>query len=149
MAKQGEIGYVPSQMDEVKVQDDLGQQIIDEQISSLVREIKLFSKEKEDTQKSLDNYKTQWNVQKRLYEIMLDGDNIESVTPKIKYEKIPEFWELQKQMLGFKIRQDTHLNESKIKGYEQALKVHTEGLDSALSKYKDLTGKDYDDGNHQ
>ena len=126
--------------DNPKLTDDLGQEIIAANSEQLRREVQLFTDNIEQNKKDEANYKTQWEVEKRLYELLLEGDNSTATNPKIKAETLPEYWELQKKMLQFKFREVKHLAESKLKHYEMNNTHLKEQLESAQSKLKELEG---------
>ena len=126
--------------DNPKLTDDLGQEIIAANSEQLKREVELFANNIEQNKKDEANYKTQWEVEKRIYELLLDGDNQRAVNPKIKVEELDEYWDLQKKMLQFKYREVKHLAEGKLKHYEMNNTHLKEQLESAQSKLKELEG---------
>lgn len=132
----------PDAKNNVGVKDEIGKEIIAQQKKSLKREVEMFEKQLEDLQKSYDNFKDQWLIDKRMYELHLEGDNIRKINPDFKYEAIDEFWELRKKQLQYKFRMDKHMAEAKLKHYLDQKEAVEEQYRSSLEKLNEIESEE-------
>lgn len=130
----------PEMKNNVEVNDELGQQIVETNKEQLLKEIELFTNNIEELDKQEKNYNDQWLIDKELLEIQMTDDNHELVTPTYKYQTLPRFWELVKKKTAYRVRQETHLAESSLKGFVEQRKVLIEQLESSSEKLKELEG---------
>jgi DNA repair ATPase RecN len=122
----------------IGIQDELGKEALEQQKVALERELKVFTENKEGLIKGKENYLKQWEVDKRLLELQLEGDNIRPLEPKTKLETMDEYFELVKQMIAFKLRFDTFQAEQQIEGYDKQIEAMEEQIKSAEAELKKL-----------
>ena len=124
--------------EQIGVKDELGQEILDEQIKNLKTEIDLFKKNIEQVEKSKKNYEDQWIIDKELFALKhAEFEPLESAL-KFKFELNPRYWELVKQKQAYEIRHHTHMAEGQIEGYNKQLEALQEQLDSANTELEKL-----------
>lgn len=114
---------------QVGIKDDIGTDLINEQIKS-------YEKELQDTQKALDgqkkglaNYSEQWAIDKRLMELELEHFGKPEDAYSHNVHKVPEYWELQKKKFEFKVRWDTKQAEAAIEGYEKQIEIYEKNIE--------------------
>lgn len=118
-------------MDNVGVMDDVGKEIAEEQKKSYIRQIDGFKDNLKQVQEAKDNYEKQWKVDDELYSIILKGQK--KLIPVFEYENDSRYWELRDMQGQFKYRQDKHLAESKIDGYNKQI----ESIQTEITKLED------------
>lgn len=115
----------------VEVQDELGDDITELTKDQLKKEIENFKKNLEQLDKDKENYEKQWEVDKELHQIQLEGDNHMLINPTYKYQQNPRYWELVKEKLKYQIRQQTAQAEGYLKSIELRKKPIIEQLESS------------------
>ena len=120
------------------VEDQLTQEIVKGNIEQLKKEIGQFKKTLQTIDDSEKNYKEQWEIDEKIWELHLKDDNCKQIENTIKLHEEPEFWELHKKKLEYKYRMDKFTAENYLKGYEQQRKEVNAQLESSLSKLKEL-----------
>ena len=123
-------------MDNVEIMDELGQEIVAEQLKSLHRELSGFEDNLKQVLEAKENYEPQWEIDKRLYEIMIEGHR--KIEAQHEFEKNDEYWELRKRQLEYKFRQEKHLAESRINGYNIQIEALTKQVNSNKTKIDEL-----------
>jgi len=132
----------PTLNNEIGIKDDeLGQEIMKEHIEHLEKEIEMFKQNLIDLEKSKTNFKEQWDVDNRIYEIFLNEDSIRTIEPKYKYELTDEYWELRKKQLFYKYRSDKFMAEAKLKEFDRNYESVTEQLKSSEEQLKEVLGE--------
>jgi len=122
----------------IGIQDELGMEALEQAKVQLNKEISTFTENVESLTKGKENYIKQWEVDKRLAEIQLEGDNLMPFEPKIPLEANKEYYELVKQKIAFKLRFDTHQAEEQLKAYDIQIATMQEQIDSSQKKLKEL-----------
>lgn len=115
----------------VGIKDEIGKEIIESQKESLKVEIQTFEEGLKNVLEAKKNYEDQWLVDKEVYELLLEGDNLKSLNPTQKFQTIDRYWELQKLKLQYKYREDKFLAEQRLKGYDEKIKEIQEKLELA------------------
>lgn len=128
-----------SQQDDIGIMDESGKEIVQAGIENLKQEIAVFENNIEQLKKDKENFSTQWEVDERAYELVIN--NLKRIKPEFEYEAIPEYWELKKKQFQYKFRQDKHLSESKINQYTRGIEANVSELKAAKDKLKHLTKK--------
>lgn len=126
-------------MDNVQIQDEIGKDIIAEQIKALEREIKGFEENKQSLIDAKANYIPQWDIDKEIYEIMIEGHK--KIEPTHYFEQNDRYWELRRKQLEYKYRSDKFTAESRIKGYDTQLQMIEEEIASAKKKLAEIQVK--------
>jgi protein subunit release factor A len=101
---------------QIKVKDEIGQQIFDEQVKSLKREIVDFNKTIADKIKDKANYMEQVEVADEMNDIITK--NFKKLTPMYAFETVPRYWELQLKQHEFKVRQQKATDEGMAKRFD-------------------------------
>jgi glutaredoxin 2 len=124
---------------EVGVQDDLGAQIIERQIEVIKHELEqVFIPNLEREQKAKARMQEQWEVDKRLYEITIEG--FVSCEARMKYEENPEYWALHKKKQQWKFDQEINQHEMMMKAYDQKMEELQKNIEVAQAKLAELDG---------
>lgn len=87
--------------------DDIGIEMLKEQLVSLEKEEETYRENIESAMKVYDNYKKQWDIDEELFKLELENFGIKEEAKKNLVHFIPRFWELQKIKFEYKIRQET------------------------------------------
>lgn len=116
--------------------DDLGAQILAEHKAQLLREKKVFEDRIADLVKTKARFKEQWETDKRLVEMQIEGNGIEFVTPERHIHKSPEYWDLQRKKLRYAFEMEKAQAESSLDGFDAQMVAVQEQLDSVLSRMK-------------
>ena len=124
---------------EVGVMDDIGVDMVKRNLGAVLDERKAYEEAVVVAQKNYDNYKEQWDIDKRLFELELEnwGKIDDKYTHKI--ELVPEFWELQKKKKEFAIRQETYSAEKRMQGFLDDVKNSQERLELLNEQVVKLT----------
>jgi len=125
----------------VSVKDDIGQDIEAEMIEALEREVALFNKNLDKIEADKENFVTQWKVDNELYQLMIEGSAKVPEHRVFEYEQSDRYWELRKQQLEFKYRQDKFMSEQRLGQYDTSKLALQEQLDSSQSKLTELKGE--------
>jgi len=120
------------------VNDELSADIVSEFKRNAELEIKQFKQNLIDIDKAIANYSEQWDVDKKLFEIQLEGDNHHLVTPTYKYQELPLYWELVKKKIAFSFKEQNHLAKQRFKGWEIQKEQIQEQIDSSQAKLDEL-----------
>lgn len=128
----------PTVESEVGILDDNGSSIVEQQRKEFEKEIDLFSRNIATLQEAKANYQVQWDIEDQIYAIRLEGDNSKAVNPKFKYEQDGRYWKLIKQMTEFQYKQEKHLAENRLLGYDQRMRDTQQQLDSVIAKLNEL-----------
>lgn len=102
----------------VGVIDDLGMDIIAEQIKNYKAEKEQYEQALLEIDKSKENYQKQWAIDKEIMALQLEhfGKNEKDFTHKIHY--LPRYWELEKEKYSFNVHSETIKAEQQMKGYD-------------------------------
>lgn len=114
-----------NEADYIGVKDELGQDITEGLVESLEKEIKLHKERLTQTEDNLQNYKEQWDVANRKFEILLSEDNLQRIEPVLKAELSEEYNTLVKKEFGYKYRQEKFVAEQTLKRYENEIEAIT------------------------
>jgi len=126
---------------EVGIMDDMGIDMVKRNLGAVLDEQKAYAEAVEVAQKNYDNYKKQWDIDKRLFELELENWGKIEGEATHKIELVPEFWELQKKKKEFAIRQETFSAEQRMKGFLEDVKNSQERLELLNEQEKELTLK--------
>lgn len=96
------------------IDDEIGQEINANMRQQLEAEKKLWEENLKKSIAGVNNYEEQWLVEKRLWQLKLEGDNIRPITPTSNVELLDEWWTLQKKMAEFKFRETAYLGDKKL-----------------------------------
>ena len=116
------------------VDDEVGALTQEQLVSNLQNDVEAYTKALEDIKKSEVRYAEQWEVDKKLWDILAEEDNHRKLNPEYGYEANAEFWELKKQKLLWKIEEDTHVANRRIEGYKEQAHQTQEALAKAQAK---------------
>jgi hypothetical protein len=122
----------------IGLQDELGMEALVQAKEQLKKELKIFSDNKSDLEKGKINFSKQWEVDKRLYALQLEGDNIKPLDPKTKLEAMDEYFELVKEKIRAKQRQDEFNFNQQMEAFDKQIAVMQEQIDSAEKKLKEM-----------
>ncbi len=128
----------PETQNNAVVEDELTQEIVESNIKQLEAEIKQFKNNLDQIEKSRKNYKDQWEIDKELYEMQLDGDNFHLVTPTHNYQKLPRYWYLVKQKIEYKFKEEVHMANARLEKMDLDEKTIKEQLKSSQDKLNEL-----------
>lgn len=103
---------------EVGVTDDIGVDILTQQVINLYEEQEAFRIGKETAIKNKENYSIQWDIDKQLQELQLEHFGMTEEGKTHKIHNVPEFWDLQKRKFEFEVRMERVKAESDIQGFE-------------------------------
>jgi len=127
---------------EVGVTDEIGKDLIKNQLLSLYAEEEAFVKARENALEGLENYEKQWLIDKELLELQLNNFGMLDSAKTHIVHTIPRFWELQKEQFGYKVRQETFQAEQTIKSFEREVETADKQLErirkSIADKVKEL-----------
>ncbi len=132
------LGDIPETEDNIGIMDDLGKEIMESQKKQLLSELTTFQSNIKEIEKSKQNFKDQWDVDNRIYEIFLEEYNIKKLNPEFKYEESNEYWDLRKKQLEYKYRQDKHMSESRLEEYDRKKIVLQEQIDIINKKLEEM-----------
>lgn len=128
---------IPTDMTAVAVKDELGETIVKEQRESLIREIKQYEEAIVAKEKDKANYAEQSAIAKRAREIQAKGLRKTPEHVVWEYEKDPEFWKCQDQLVAFKHRQENQVDEGTLKRYDYEI----EQLKKRIAESQDALDK--------
>jgi 2',3'-cyclic-nucleotide 2'-phosphodiesterase (5'-nucleotidase family) len=127
--------------DNTSITDDaIGKEIVEAQVEQLNKEIKMFEESLVNIDKSIENYREQAEIDWRMYEIQLEGDNNQPLRPTKKYEEMEEFQELVKKKIEFAFRSRKYMDERKLEEYDRQKEQIQEQLDAAKEKLAEIVG---------
>lgn len=86
--------------------------------------------------KAMDS--ARFDIEKKLWALHLEGDNIELVNPTNKLHAQPRYWELQKELLALDYALQEKDREETIKSHDQGIKNMKKNIESIQSKLKDM-----------
>jgi hypothetical protein len=128
----------PNVDNNIGIQDELGMEALNQMKESLEKELKIFTDNRDDLIKGKENYLAQWEVDKRIAELQMEGDNLKPIDPKTPLEANDEYFELFKKKLAFKHRFDVYKAEEELKKFDTQIQVMQEQIDSAEKKLKEM-----------
>lgn len=126
--------------DDQGIYDDIGAEIAGAATKQLQSERKVWLDNIERATKGLENYKTQWEIENRLWEIKLKDQGFRPITPTRREEQSEEYWELQGKMAEFKYREVKHMAEAQLMQYEKQVEEAQTQLrivEEQLKKYEE------------
>ena len=122
---------------EIGVDDEIGQQIGERQIEVIQQELdSVFLPNLERARKGKARMEEQWEVDKRIYELTIDG--FKTCQPRMAFEENPEYWELQKQKQQWKFDQEIHQHKAMMEQYAQKEAELLENIETARATLKEL-----------
>jgi hypothetical protein len=121
----------------VGVKDDIGAEMIENQRNSLLAQKEMFTKNIAQVKAGYDNYKAQWDIENRIWEIRVQYGTAK-VTPTFEYENNSEYRELVDKMQAYKYREEKHLAEGALDGFLAQLKDLQEQLSTVEEQLKEL-----------
>ena len=96
----------------VGVSDDIGKEMLQNQIDSYKEELKSYKEAVSQAEKSIKNYNDQWLIDKELMDLELENFGRKPEHCVMKVHDLPRFWELQKEKFKYTIRQEVFKAES-------------------------------------
>ena len=114
---------------EVGVTDELGVEMIKQQLLNLYAEQKAFEEGLETAVANLENFEKQWKIDKELYDLQMEhfGLNEDKYTHKVHF--VPKYWELLKEQFYYsKVRPETFQSEKMIESYKSEIEVSEKRL---------------------
>ena len=125
---------------EVGVCDDIGIDMIKRNLGAVLDEQDAYAEAVEVAMKSYENYKVQWDVDNRLFQLELENfGKIDADKCTHKIELVPEFWELQLKKKEFAVRQETYSAEKRMAGLLEDVANSQERLESLNEQAVKLT----------
>lgn len=131
----------PNAKNDLGMNDDIAKATTDAMKEQYEKEIKLFTENLERLDRGKERMQEQWEVDKRIYELRLEGDNNTPVTPMLKFETLPEYQELVKKKLQWKFDQEVFMEEERQKKYERDRAQILELLESNKKELDKLNGE--------
>jgi hypothetical protein len=126
--------------DDQSIYDDIGAEIAGAATKQLEAERKVWLDNIDRATKGRDNYKTQWEIENRLWEIKLADQGFRPINPTRREEQSEEYWTLQGKMAEFKYREVKHMAEAQLAQYDkQVEEAHTQLalVEEQLKKYEE------------
>ena len=122
-----------------QIQDDeIGQLTVEQMQENLKKDVEAYTKSLEDINKSLSRYKEQWEVDRKMWDI-IKSDHVK-LEPEFGYEANEEYWKLRLQKLMWKIEEDTFVAEKRMKHYSTQIEETQKALDGAKEKLSKFGG---------
>lgn len=114
---------------EVGITDEIGVDLIKDQLLSLYDERKAFEDGLDTAEKNLENFEKQWNIDKRLYELQMENWGLIEDKKTHKIHLIDEYWDLSKEQFYYgKVRPDTFQSEKMIESFNKEIETAKERL---------------------
>jgi len=120
--------------------DDLAQITEEQMLGNLNNDVKAYTKALDTTEKDRENYLEQLEVDKKLWDILGKEGALVKLNPEHEYEKNPEYWKLQEQKFGFKLRMDKAMAEGRAKEFDVRIETTTKALQDAKDKLERFSG---------
>jgi hypothetical protein len=121
-----EIDYI-----EVK-EEDLEVATLEQQKANREADVRAYERSLEQLHKNKENYITQLEVDKKIWEILEADDAMVYVgEAKFKFEQNPEYWRLQHEKNKFKIRESKAVADGTLKQMDDSIKQTEEALQRA------------------
>lgn len=135
----------PEKQNNVGVQDDIGKEMIEATRDKILKELEMFQNKLPEQQKGKERFVKMWERDKRMYELMLEGDNHKKIEPQWNYEKSEEYWDIRKSQLQDKYEQDKFVSERKIEEYDASIEAIQEEIESCKKQLAELDEGDTDE----
>jgi hypothetical protein len=135
MGDNEQIDVMPANQD-----DELGKLSKDALIGTLNKDIEQYKKHLEQLDKDEKNYGDQLEIDEKIWAILEKRENYGTLEPRMKFEALDEYWDLQHQKLLYKIREDRHLAKRRMDGYAEQRRLITKDMEDKQAKLKDMTG---------
>lgn len=129
----------PNKKNNMKHKDDsIGAVSYEQIVKNLNKEIVDFERELESIEKGRKYQDEQWAVEDELYRMKIDGFKPVPGTEKYVFEQNPRWWELQRNMIEFKYKEQKHYADAKKVEYDKREKIIKEQIQSIKDKLKDM-----------
>ena len=122
----------------VEVKDEIGKEILQQQIEQTELEIKQYLDAKEQAEKDLANYEAQVKIHKELREIRRNTYTKAPEHLVWEYEKNPRWWELQREALAYADRAEDYKDKGTIERYKLQIESAQRGYDVNVEKLAKL-----------
>lgn len=123
------------------IQNDEVATITEEQmLDNLKNDVKAYTKSLEDAKKSKEDYIEQYEIDKKIWDIVSRPGALEKLSPIYAFEKDPEFVKLQEQKQAYKIRQDRAIGDGQLEQFDIQIKNTEEALERAKKKLEIFGG---------
>lgn len=119
-------------------EDKIGKELLEQQIENLTTELKQFEDSIKETEARRERYCIQTDVDRRIWELRLEGDNCAQVTPTFKYHEVPEFWGLVKKQLQWAYEEWCAKDKGVMDRFEYEIKTSEGQIKSATEKLAEL-----------
>ena len=113
---------------DVGILDDVGIDMVKNQLLSLYAEEDAFVQMEATAKESSENYKKQWVIDERLLTLQLENFGMIESAKTHKVHEIQEFWDLQKEQFSFKVRHETFNAEQQLAGYIREIESSAKNL---------------------
>jgi len=104
---------------EHKIKDDIGNESIIGAENSMAKECMMFENQLDQLPKTIANYKEQWEIEDKMWNIKLDNFRPLDNQVKMKFEQDEEFWECLEAMERYKYRQTKYQAEAQLDMYDK------------------------------
>jgi len=104
---------------EHKIKDDIGIDSIIGAENSMAKECEMFERQLKALPDTIANYKEQWDIEEKMWNIKLDNFRPVDSQVKMKFELNEEFWECLEAIERYKFRQVKHQAEQQLEMYDK------------------------------
>lgn len=132
---------VTGEHNNVKIDDEIGQDLKNAQIESLLKEYKHFASTVKEKEEELKEAEHAQKVDVKAYELVLEGDNCRKVRPEFRYEELDEYWVLRKQQTEIQKVAFLRKSEKAISQLKASIAAMKAQMDSSSKKILELGGK--------
>lgn len=132
---------VTGEHNNVLIDDEIGQDLKNAQIESLLKEYKHFSSTVKEKEEELAEAEHARDIDLKAYAVVLEGDNCRKVSPEFRYEELDDYWVLRKEQTEIQKKSFMRKSEkaiSQLKGSVTAMKGQ---MESSGKKIVELGGK--------
>ena len=120
--------------------DELAVATEEQLLDNLKNDVKAYTKALEDAKKAKEDYIEQFEIDKKIWEIVSRPNALEKLNPVYAFEKDPEFVKLQEKKQAYKIRQDKAIGEGQLKQFDIQIENTEKALERAKEKLDKLGG---------
>ena len=132
---------VKGEHNNVKIDDEFGQEMKAAQLESLTKEYKHFSTTLKEKEEELATAVHARDVDLKAYDVVLEGDNCRKISPEFRYEELDDYWALRKDQT--KIQRDAFVKKSDkaISQLKSAIEQIKTQVESSSKKILELGGR--------
>ncbi len=121
--------------------DDLAKDLSEEMLKKYQSEIKVMNSNIEAATELKKDTEDRLEIEKQVWALHLEGDNVKPTNPKNHLEECDKFWELQKLLLKMDYDLQLRDREETIKSHEKGIENMQNNIKSIEEKIKDLEVK--------